>query len=46
MIEALQTYAVRVSGMISKRDPRKTEIVRRLLVPHRDLEAGAELDAP
>lgn len=29
----MRTYVVRVSGMISKRDPRKTEIVRRLLAP-------------
>lgn len=33
LVEALRTYVVRVSGMISKRDPRKTEIAQQLLAP-------------
>jgi hypothetical protein len=32
-VEALRTYVVRVLGMISKQDPRKTEIALQLLSP-------------
>ncbi|WP_437563640.1 hypothetical protein [Sorangium sp. So ce542] len=33
LVDALRTYVVRVSGMVSKRDPRKTEIAQQLLAP-------------
>ncbi|AUX22720.1 hypothetical protein SOCEGT47_032260 [Sorangium cellulosum] len=41
LVEALRTYVVRVSGMVSKRDPTKTELAQQLLAPIENWQPAA-----
>ncbi|AUX42875.1 hypothetical protein SOCE26_043120 [Sorangium cellulosum] len=46
LVEALRTYVVRVSGMISRRDPTKTEIAQQLLAPIENWRPAAARGKP
>lgn len=41
LMEALRTFVVRVAGMISKRDPKRTELAEQLLAPIKSWESTA-----